>query len=1205
MFSAFLRFELRFWLRSLMVYVFLAIMTLMIMSVTLSDDAVVSLIFQNAYHNSPFAVQQMYAATAVLGCLMVAAFVNAAASRDFTYDTHQLIFSKPISKPQMLLGRFLGAMLVSLLPMLGASLGILISQLISQQGFENETLWGPTYWSAHFWGLVVFAAPNIFFLASIVFAIAIWTRSTLASFAGIIGLMVAVSIASAAVAFLDNQTLTAMLDPFGGEAFNAETKYWTVAEKNSQSLGFEGLMLWNRLLWVAVGGVFFLLGYVRFRLTNVQRANLLSRMIEAAREHLDRSLRRTNPPTRIPQVQQSFGVASNLARIYRQAKLDFLAAVKSPTFIVVMIGLVLALSIILAMGAAQGFGLKTLPVTFTMAEGAREALLNFTVGLVTFYTGVFVWKERDARLDEVYDACPQPTWIPFTAKFIAMVLIMVIALVTALLVGVLVQVSNGHFQIDWGLYFSELLVLELLSVVFMIVLAMFVQVLSPNKYVGFFAFIVLLIGNQIAWALLKVETNMVRYGDLSSYVYSDMFGYGPFAKAIFWFAVYWSLFAGLLATATVLLWPRGKETAYRVRFREAATRWRGGTRWGSLALAGAWLIAAGWVYYNTMVLNTLQNEPQQLAKQSEYETKYKSNQNTAQPRITKIRYDIDIYPEVRRVVMRGRQTLLNKSDGPIDHIFLTSFDDLNTTIEIDGATLAEKDEQLNHWTFALDPPLKPAESREMRFTVEYEARGFENSVSIQQIVQNGTFFNNMIAPQIGYQPLFELTDDKKRKRLGLPEQANIPELDPQNLTARGNHYISNNSDWVDVETVISTSDDQIAIAPGSLKKQWEENGRRFFHYELDHPSLNFYSFVSARYAVAVREWNGIEIEVFYHPDHKWNVDRMLKAVRSSLEYYTEHFGPYKHNQARIIEFPRTSSFAQAFPGTMPYSEGVGFIADIGDEDDIDMVFYVTAHEMAHQWWAHQVIGAHMRGATVLSETLAQYSSLMVMEKEFGRDMMRKFLRYEMENYLRGRGREQEGEFPLREVEATQGYVHYNKGSVVMYHLREMIGEDAVNAALKALIDKFGYADRPYPTSQDLIDELRKVTPPEYQYLLEDSFNQITLYANRTEKAEYRRLENGKFEVTIQARFAKLYADAKGSEQSAELNDWIEVGAFAKPKSGEKFGKTLYRERLRINQPEREIKFVVDKIPHRVGVDPFSLLIDRDPADNLREPQRAK
>jgi ABC-2 type transport system permease protein len=52
---------------------------------------------------------------------------------------------------------------------------------------------------------------------------------------------------------------------------------------------------------------------------------------------------------------------------------------------------------------------------------------------------------------------------------------------------------------------------------------------------------------------------------------------------------------------------------------------------------------------------------------------------------------------------------------------------------------------------------------------------------------------------------------------------------------------------------------------------------------------------------------------------------------------------------------------------------------------VDYPFYDTAHEVAHQWWAHQVIGANVQGATMLSETLSPYSALLVLEHEYGTD----------------------------------------------------------------------------------------------------------------------------------------------------------------------------------------------------------------------------
>ena len=413
------------------------------------------------------------------------------------------------------------------------------------------------------------------------------------------------------------------------------------------------------------------------------------------------------------------------------------------------------------------------------------------------------------------------------------------------------------------------------------------------------------------------------------------------------------------------------------------------------------------------------------------------------------------------------------------------------------------------------------------------------------------------------------------------------------------HYIGQDSDWVNVETTISTSADQIAVAPGALMEKWSKEGRNYFKYKLDHPSLNFYSFISARYEVERSKAGDVDVEVYYHPEHKWNVPRMSQSVKAALDYCGTEFGPYRHKQARIIEFPRVASFAQAFPGTMPYSESIGFIARLDKPDDIDMVYYVVAHEMAHQWWGHQMVGARMQGATLLSETLAQYTALMIMRKEYGPDMMHKFLRYEMDMYLRSRGTERQKERPLISVDPSQGYIHYRKGSVALYYLAEMIGEQRINAALKELIGLYAYQGPPYPNSHVLVDRLRKQTPDELQYLIKDLFEDITIFANRTISAKATKQSDGKYLVQVEVECSKFKADEKGKETECEMNDWMEIGAFAKPESGKRYGALLHRERVQLTAGKHKLEFTVDSVPYQAGIDPRNFLIDRMPDDNLK------
>jgi len=368
---------------------------------------------------------------------------------------------------------------------------------------------------------------------------------------------------------------------------------------------------------------------------------------------------------------------------------------------------------------------------------------------------------------------------------------------------------------------------------------------------------------------------------------------------------------------------------------------------------------------------------------------------------------------------------------------------------------------------------------------------------------------------------------------------------------------------------------------------------------MDTQILNFFSFVSGKWSVTKDTWNDVNIEIYYHPAHSFNVDRMIEAIKNSLDYYSVNFSPYQFRQVRIIEFPGYRTFAQSYPNTISYSESAFFIEDLRDEKNIDMVYYITSHELAHQWWGHQVVGGDVQGATILDESLANYSALMVMEKTYGRDQMKRFLEYELNKYLRGRGQEQIGERPLKLVE-QQAYIHYHKGSLALYALREYIGEEKLNYALKNFIKEKAFQKPPYTNSIELLNCLREVTPERFQYLIEDLFETITLYDNRTNSAQFVKTIDGKYKVTMEILSQKYRADDQGVETEVKHHDWIEIGVFSAEKEpGKTVGQPLYLEKRQIKSGETKLEIVVDKLPGRAGIDPRNLLIDRVPKDNLK------
>ncbi len=1197
MFSTFFSFEIKTWLRAPMPWIFMFVFGMLAFSGTISDDVQIGGSYGNVLKNAPFVAENWYGVFSILGLLLITAFLNSAALRDFENNTAQIVFASPIKKAGYYFGHFFGALLIAMIPMFGVSLGMWAG-VVANSIFEwlPPERYGPFELAGHINAFLVFVIPNMIFSGGILYTVAILTRSTTQSFIAGVVLLVAYLIAGNLLKDIHNEAFAAMIDPLGVRAFSILTKYWTVDDKNHLSLGLTNpVMFANRLLWMCVGLAVLVAGYFRFTFSEKNKAGKLVKAGEVKAEIL--GIQQLGV---LPKVAPIRGAAMAWAQLRSQFRTDFMGVVKSLPFIILsIVGLLNTLPSFFT--ATQSYGTHNLPVTYDIVDLIRGTFFLFVYAIMAYFTGALIWKERNAKVNEIYDALPTSNWTGYLAKFATIIAIIFILESITIGAGVFAQMMNGYHRFELGVYIRELLVIDLLGFAFLTVLFMLVHTLSPNMYLGFFLSIMLVAVNAFVWSPLNINSNMVKFGGIPGYTFSDFYQYAPYAQGLAWFNIYWLLFSGLLAVATICFWVRGKESGLEKRLSIGWQEWKN-YRVAGIGLLAIWLVTAGFVFYNTKVLNKKPSGDEQEKRTARYEKDYKHYENAPQPRIYDVKYDIRIFPENRKVEADGQYWVRNKHDRPIDTLLVsTPQQNLHFSLKNERLSLLLNDSAVSVQLYRIQPALAPGDSLLLKFSTVYHPEGFENELSISQIVQNGTFFNNTeISPNFGYQPGGELEDKNKRRELGLPEKSRRPALNPADTLHRMNSYLTNDADWVQVETTISTSADQIAIAPGSLLREWTEGNRHFYHYKLDHKSWNFYSFLSAHYEVAREEKGGINYEVYYHADHAANVPRMMRSMQKSIEYYTQHFGPYYHKQCRIIEFPRVASFAQAFPGTMPYSESIGFIENYqAEKDDIDMVFYVVAHEMGHQYWAHQASGADMQGAEMTTETFAQYSALMVMEHEYGHDIMRKFLEYEVDRYLRDRGRERLKELPLAKCEG-QGYIHYRKGSVVMYYLKEMIGEDQVNLALRNYLERFRYADAPFPTSLDVVNEFAAKTPDSLKYIIKDLFWDITLFDNRTQSAGSRDLGNGKYEVTIQVKCRKLKADELGKETEVPLDDWIEIGAFARPEGDKKYGKTLYRQRVKITQKDNTFTFTVDGKPEKAGIDPFSLLIDREPKDNLKK-----
>jgi len=1140
----------------------------------------------NVMRNAPAVSTVVLGAMSVMSALLTTIFIGGIALRDFEQRTAELFFATPMRKGIYLAGRFGGGFLASVGVMLFVVLGMWLG---SKMPWLDQARLGPTPWAAYAWGFGVLVIPNLLFLSALLFLLATATRSMLYTYIGVIAFFVLWNVSDSLNADLQTRWIGALVDPSGGNAVSQHIRYWSSDQLNTQLPRLTGLLLGNRAIWLGVTALLLWASYTLFRADREGLKLPWRRRKAGAAEVAGDAAAIALPP-----VALRDGAGARWTQFWQLARFDLRHALFGAPLLVMLL-LSLAVLYFAFQSGGLMFGTDVYPVTGRMQSTLNGGMNLFLVIVLTFYAGELVWRERGMGIADVADAYPTPDWIPLAAKTTALAGIVLVFLAVGTLFATGYQLAHGYTRLQPLLYLQGL-ALNAIPFLLTAALAVFLQVLSGNKFIGYLLMIVYLVG-RAGLAMLDFDHALYNFGKASPIPYSDMNGWGHFIGPHLWFRGYWAALCVVLLALAAALWPRGTSLHWRDRLAQLRARVRGPLLATAVAGGIAFVALGGWIFYNTNVLNDY--VPGDLAKQqqADYEKAFRQYKALPQPKIVAIRADVDIHPETRTVELRGHYRLRNDSGAPIAQLHVTIDPEAEIgRLDFPAHALVKADDVSGYAIYRLDAPLAPGAEMDFDYELKYAPHGFPLDGGDTGVVYNGTFFNNFaVLPQFGYDEGRQLQDRNDRRKYKLPE---LPRMNPIGDTAAwADNYLGPGRDWVDFETTVSTSAGQIALAPGYLQREWTQDGRHYYHYKSEAKLLPFFSWLSADWQVRKDRWNDVAIEVYHDRQHPYNAGRMIEATKKSLDYYTRNFSPYQFRQLRILEFPGYRTFAQSFANTVPYSEAIGFIADLRDKADIDYPFYVTAHEVAHQWWAHQVIGANVQGATMLSESLSQYSALMVMEHEYGPRKMRKFLKYELDNYLRSRATERVAEQPLA-LNENQQYIHYRKGSVAFYALKDAIGEETLNRVLAGFIAKHAFKTAPYPTTRDFLADLYAATDPKFHPLIRDLFERIVFWENRAVSADAARRADGKYEVTLQLTSQTHSADGKGKVADEAVDEWVDVGVFARPPGGkEEDEKVLYLQKHHITQAATTLKLVVDQAPYEAGIDPYNKLVDTDSDDN--------
>lgn len=1133
----------------------------------------------NVIFNSPFRLTWMGASAGMFGLLVSAGLFGSVGVRDARAGLEPLLYTTPLRRLEYLGSRYLAPLAVNALLLIVIPMGQLAATLLFRRFFPEQV--APLSPAAYLRAFPLFLIPGLLFSTGILFAVAMWSRSVIPVYLAAFALFVSGIVAGNYAGRIDDPMLRALADPFSIEFLSDLRISWTPVEQNTRWIGLPIPLVVSRIAQVALAAGVLTLLHRTFRFGEAEVGGRRRRA-----ELTSAPLSRRTVSVRIPRVAGTFSSSVRIRQMLEVTRRCLSEVTASRTFVVI---LVLAYGLTLLWGwnvASTVFDAPVRPVTQLVATVALSQRNIIIVWLaITLYTGEMVWKDRDSGLAEMTDAAPVSEGIALLGRYLAVLITLTLMQVVIMGAGMTIQALQGYTDFDIGLYLRILFGLYLVTYAIVAALAMLVHVVVNHKLVGHIAMFTVVLMWVSGGGL---NHNLLIYGGDPAFTYSDMNGFGPFAAPLIWFRAYWAAWALLLGVVATLLCVRGREGGRLRRLRVAGQRLRGPAARVAAVAVALILLFGGFVFYNTNVLNDYRSPRKRGAPQAGYERRYGKYEGAPQPTITELQARVEIHPQERAADLSGTFRMVNLTGAPIDSVHVTVVPEMETrALSFDRpARAVVEDAELGFRIFALAQVLQPGDSLELTYDVGWRARGFRNDGIPTGIVASGSYFNRRWLPMIGYQPTLELSDDAERRRFGLPPEPVT--VDSAALAIRG---LARNEDRIRAEVTIGTAADQIAITPGVLKRTWTENGRRYFHYDTESAGLFGGTIIAGRYDVREDRWNDVDLRIYHHPEHTENLDRALHGMKAALEHLTREFGSLPYRTMSVVEIPPYGPFGVAHPGVISFAETYFHIR--ADEGRVDEPCYGVVHEVAHHWWGGHVRGATVPGSSFLSESLANYSAMLVTERVYGPDVTRLIYDEYMRRYMAGRA-EQGNEVPVLDARG-QPYISYRKGALAMWLLRDHIGEERVNEALRRYAGRFFDVEQPpYPTSRDLYAELRAVTPDSLHGLLTDLFETITLWNLRKERATVQPTAMGRYEVTLDVVASKVRADSGGRETEVPMDDLVEIGIFAAGGPDE----PIYLGRHRIRNGPQTIRIIVGREPGRAGIDPRRRFFDRERNDNV-------
>ncbi|MEM7084379.1 MAG: hypothetical protein AAF465_16760 [Pseudomonadota bacterium] len=1127
--------------------------------------------------NGADAVMTRSVILSLLGILAAAGIIGEAAARDRTFRTEETVLSSGASRTALGFGRFSVGWLICVAACIAFVPGMLLGSALP--GIPPEKL-GPTDLSHYGKAIAYFLAPNFFIVGAIVFAAGSRFRSQSAAFIAGVTLLIlwllSRMLLGQDVLRHDVFPIYSLIEPFG---FTASAQYkfgWTVAQNNAQFVPFAGLLLWNRLIWMTIASLVLVLS---IRGLPMQPAT-------------PKAKRQRQGWLRLP----GSGVASPLVLATRW---ELLSLLRVPGLKLLLFLAAVSLWLAASSSITHQF---SLPTTDLLVHSTDFYFDKILILVLVWSAADLIWRERSHRVDELIDTLPTRDTIRLLSKTLALFIIILAFWLLSIVVNIAYQAASGFHHYELWLHFTDSFLYKAPYYIWMAVLALTLQVVIRRRFVAIGVFLLVYV-SPVMLDALGLRHPLYRYGEVSFFWYSLMDGYGHFVKPHLWMLLYWSLGAAVVWTVGWLCFTRGTDPLPRRRLAQRRLQ-----RPSAAAMSGALVVcfvSVGILLWHKSTAQATWPPLDEDALLAQVEKHYGDDWRTRpQPRVVAIDSHIDLFPEQRQLDIRGRYTLENPHDVPIEDVLVLAQAQLDLRSVSFGpyATQIHHDETLDvrHWR--LGKPMQPGERITMTFEagsapapgVQFHSRSDDApEVSPVEVIGNGTSLLNLqLMPAVGYTDRVEHKPRWKRRKYGLP----LEWIAPEGEAAERQPHDTLHLGWVErVDTTITTSADQIPLHAGNIiDSEITANGRKRVRFQIDRPSRGWSAVMSGRYEVAKFDEGSVPFEIYYAPEHTYTLPQLAQAFTDAMAHFRERYGAPPFDTLRLAQQ------SLHFDG-MGNRAGLGFATEIlGWKSDIErsdgsVIRKMAAHQMGMTWFGDQIIPANLPGAKVIHAGLPYWSAGLYLLQSQDLQQSRELRRQEMGELFRKRSAliDEELPFMLEHKDSTMIRI---KGMILLTYLAELVGAENIEAAMARFLDTWRYRGGPYPRADHLLAELKTSIPIDYHPQLTDMFERVTRWDTGVIQADATPIEEGRWRVRATIDVHKYYAEGLGTETEVEFNTPVYFAVATDRRFTDE--SVLSRTLMRPKSGTSVVEIEVDERPRYVAIDPDFLLPDTFTGDQI-------